>query len=57
MTPEERIRADRDAWKNAANHLMVAVRSLMQHQITDEQASIVTNAIMEYGNAKQGIKQ
>jgi len=57
MTPEERIRADRDAWKNAANHLMVAVRSLMQHQITDEQASIVTNAIIEYGNAKQGIKQ
>jgi hypothetical protein len=57
MTPEERIRADRDAWKNAANHLMVALRSLMQHEMTEEQATIVANAIIEYGNAKQGIKQ
>ncbi len=55
MTPEERLRRNRDAWKSAANHLMVAIRMIDTHQLDDEQQTAIAIAVSEYNTAKQGV--
>ena len=57
MTNEERLRADRNAWKNAANHLMNAIRNINTDQLTSEQQTTIAYAITEYNTAKQGINK
>ena len=54
---EQRLREDRNAWKNAANHFMVAIRMIQSHQLDDEQLIAIAIAVNEYNTAKQGISQ
>lgn len=54
---EQRLQADRNAWKSAANHLMVAIRMIDAHQLDDEQQIAIAIAVNEYNTAKQGISQ
>ena len=55
MIPEERLRRNRDAWKSAANHLMVAIRMIDTNQLDDEQQTAIAIAVSEYNTAKQGV--
>ena len=57
MTNEERLRADRNAWKNAANHLINAIRHINTDQLTSEQQTVIAYAVTEYNTAKQGISK
>jgi hypothetical protein len=55
MTPEERLRLDRNAWQNAANHLKVALKMVVpQHKACD---CIVCKALEEYHKAQQGVSK
>jgi hypothetical protein len=53
-----RLRLDRNAWQNAANHLKLVVKTLIpQHKNCDCQAcNIVKPALEEYSKAQQGVQ-